>query len=128
MSRYAVAWIALGLLVLSCFSPWVTVTTYANQTANHGALEDAFSGGFYLLGLAGLAALGLLARRPALAMTCAVLAVILTAVMSLEAPETMLQFGWMAELTWGTYLAFASSFTLVFAARSTSRVTRQTLA
>ena len=112
-------------LVLSCFAPWVTVTTFVNQTENHGALEDAFFGGFYLLGLAGLAALGLLARRPALATTCAVLAVILTAVMSIEAPGTMLQFGFMAELTWGAYLAFASSFALVFAARSTSRVTRR---
>jgi hypothetical protein len=114
--------------VLSCFAPWVTVTTHVNQAENHGALEDAFFGGFYLLGLAGLAALGLLARRPALARACAVLAVILTVLMGLQAPGTMLQFGFMAELTWGAYLAFASSITLVFAARSTSRVARQAVA
>ena len=34
----------------------------------------------------------------------------------------MLQFGYMAELARGAYLAFASSLTLVFAARPTSSV------
>jgi len=121
MLRYAVAWVALAFFVLSCFAPWVTVTTYANAIEYHGALEEAFFGGIYLLALAGLAALGLLARRPALTVTCAVLACVLTAFLGSQAPGAMMQFGWMAELTWGAYLAFASSLALAMAATRASR-------
>ena len=90
MLRYAVAWVALAFFVLSCFAPWVTVTTYANAIEYHGALEEAFFGGIYLLALAGLAALGLLARRPALTVTCAVLACVLTAFLGSQAPGAMM--------------------------------------
>lgn len=122
--RYAVAWIALALFVLSCFAPWVRVTTYANAVEHHGAFEEAFYGGPYLLALAGVAALGLLARRPTLTVVNAVLAVLLTALSASQAPGAMLQFGWMAELTWGAYLAFASSLALAIAARRASRQSR----
>ena len=47
-------------LVFACFAPWATVTTFVDTTESHGALEEAFFGGVVLLGLAGVAAVGLL--------------------------------------------------------------------
>ncbi|MDA0169436.1 hypothetical protein OJ998_10095 [Solirubrobacter taibaiensis] len=97
------------------------MTTHTNAIEHHGAFEEAFYGGTYLLGLAGLAAIGLLARRPVLAVTCAALACLMAALMIYEAPGTMLQFGWMAELAWGAFLAFASSLALAIAASRAPR-------
>ena len=48
--------------------------------------------------------------------------------MSYQAPGAMLQFGWMAELTWGAYLALLSSIGLAIAARGAAKLNHRTLA
>ncbi|WP_028065771.1 hypothetical protein [Solirubrobacter soli] len=105
--------LSLAALALSCFAPWASATTFAQQTLTLGALNETMYGARYLLVLVAGAGLGLAVRNAALTMTCGLLALLLSLYMAYEAPGTMLQFGHEAHLTWGAYLAVASSLAFV---------------
>jgi hypothetical protein len=121
MGRRIVAWAAVVLLVLGCLLPWTQVTTFRGETLPIGVFNDALSGGPYLVMLAVFAAIGLLARGYAFAMVCGVAAFLLSGLMAWQAPETALQFGYIAELTWGAYIALFSSCVLAITAPTITR-------
>src|SRR4051812_16070610 len=102
----------------ACFAPWTEVTTFQNQTLTFGLWNGYTGGGIYLLLCAVGAGVGLLARRPALTLVGAMLALAFALLLAYDAPGTLLQLGYEADLTWGAFMALAGSLALVLAGGS----------
>jgi hypothetical protein len=119
--RNVVAWVSVLLLAAACFAPWTEVTTFRDESLMFGAMNEYTNGAQYLLICAVGAAAGLVVRRRWLTSSCAAAAVLLTALIMYEAPGTMLQLGYEAHVTWGAYLALASSLVLLAVGRPVMR-------
>jgi hypothetical protein len=122
--RALIAWCSVSLLAVACFAPWTLVTTFRDEQVQFGVMNEYTGGGEVLLVCAVGVALGLLSRRSWLASACAWAALVVTVGVAYGAPGTLLQFGYRAELTWGAFLAFASSVTLVIVGGSVARASR----
>jgi hypothetical protein len=106
------------LLAFACFAPWTEVTTFRGESIVVGAMNEYSGGAQLVLLCAAGAALGLLVRARWLTRTCAIAAAVLSVVVMYQSPGTMLQLGYEAHATWGGFLAFASSVSLLALTRA----------